>query len=129
MNDPLPVEMGKGLAHREDDGTDLVNRHRRPWAHPAPEITPFGELDDQVVIPIGLAEVEDRQDVRVRNLGHQLRFSAEAGGVGLAVQRPLGLQEFDRDESPQGDLPGEVDLGHPPFADLFQDDEARDLGY
>jgi hypothetical protein len=60
-----------------------------------------------------VAEVEDREDVRVRQRGDGLRLAPETGQP-LAITRDGRRQHLDRDVALQLRVPRPVHLAHPP---------------
>ena len=77
-------------------------------------------LHRDVVGALGLAAVEDRDDVRVREPGGVLRLAAEALDELLVVRVPL-VEDLDRDAPPERLVLGEVDGRHAAGAELAHD--------
>jgi hypothetical protein len=67
-------------------------------------------------VQVVLAGVEDRDDVRVRELGHRLGLAAEALAEGLLTAE-LGVQCLDRDLSVEHRVVREMDRGHTALAE------------
>ncbi len=79
-------------------------------------------LHDKVVVPVLLANAEDRHDVGVVELGRGARLALEPlapAGVEQAVAR----QDLDRDTSREGCLLGLVDDAHAAASELAHDAE------
>ena len=64
-----------------------------------------------------LARVDDRDDVRVVELGDRARLAAEALEL-VGVARDLAVHELDRDRALEHRVEGAVDRRHPAGADL-----------
>src|SRR5690606_8587743 len=76
-----------------------------------------------------LDEVDDVQDVLVRERGHEVGLALEAPRE-LAVHRDRGLERLDRDDAAERLLDSLVDDGHPAAADLTYDPAVPDpLGH
>jgi hypothetical protein len=88
------------------------------------ERRPLDELHRQEHPARGLADLVDRDDVRVRQLGQGLGLADQPGrGVGAAGP---GLENLDRHPAVEVWIVGRVDLAHAASADLPLDHEAAD---
>ena len=72
------------------------------------------------------AEIEDREDVGVRDARQQFRLAVEAGPAWLGILARGDRQDLHADEPIQGVLPGQVNLAHPAFIERPQDLAAGD---
>ena len=81
------------------------------------ERAPLDVLHDDVVGAVGLAPVEDRDDVRVRKAGRMGRLATEALDE-LLVVRVVRVEHLDRDPASELLILGEVDVGHAATAEL-----------
>jgi len=70
-------------------------------------VEPFG---DQVLPPVELAGVVDRQDVRMIERGGELRFTLKPAARGFVGD--LVREDFDRDGSVEPGVSGAVDGAH-----------------
>ena len=74
------------------------------------------EGHDVEEVAVGLARVEQRQDVRVLEVGRELDLGQEALGADHGGE--LGAQDLERDAAVVPDVLGEIDRGHAAGADL-----------
>jgi RNA polymerase sigma-70 factor (ECF subfamily) len=117
-------EPGAGLAeHRED----LVSR-ARTLDDPRVERLPRDVLHRQEHAIAVLADVEDLDDVRMRQLRHRLRFAPHPQFERLArlVGKRVDAHELDHDGAPQLGIAREADDAHPARADRALDHVAAD---
>jgi hypothetical protein len=63
--------------------------------------------------------IEERQGVRMHELGSDLDFAEEARGAERGGE--LGAEDSDRNPAPMLEVVGDVDGGHATAADLFAD--------
>ena len=77
-------------------------------------------LHDDEVRAVGLAAVEDRDDVRMRQPGGVRRFAAEALDELLVVRVAL-VEDLDGDPAAELLVLGEVHVGHAAAAELARD--------
>ena len=109
------------VAQRGEDLARVGDGHRHR-AEPARadqllERAPLDVLHDDVVGAVGLAAVEDRDDVRVREAGRVRRLAAEALDE-LLVVRVARVEHLDGDPASELLVFGEVDVGHAAAAEL-----------
>ena len=84
------------------------------------------ELEDDVLTPVVLAAIDDRDDVRMRELGDRPRLPAEAFDR-VVVRRVRRVQDLQRDAALEQAVGRPVDARHPAGADeLLQLVAARD---
>jgi len=86
------------------------------------EVGAVDEIEDHEVVAIGFAEVHDRDDVRVLQLGPEPGLIEEHAN-GSSVFCQLGQHAFDDDGSGEGadaDSAGDEDLGHAADANAFK---------
>ena len=85
---------------------------------------PFDVAHRDVEDPVGLAGVEDRDDVRVVEAGCELGLAQEPLAESSVVGE-LGREQLERRASLEADLLGQVDDAHPAPADQPLDPVAR----
>jgi len=115
VDDALVVRRGEAARYlgRVLDG--LPGR-QRAGGQPPPQGLSLEELHDGIRRALVLAEVVDRQDVRVGEGGHGLRFPLEAGEPARVARESLG-QDLHRDAAAEAGVAGPVDLAHPARAE------------
>ena len=97
-------------------------------------------LEDQIVASLKATAIKDRDDVRMRNRGHQTCFALKAsssffgGRLGENARRcsaptavDISPQHFDRDQSIKTVLPTEEHFTHAATTQVTQHREPRDL--
>ena len=84
-------------------------------AHPIGQRAAVGQLRDEVLPAVELADVMNRDDVRMIQRGRRLRFPLEAAPFG--GRRELGGQKLDRDRAIQPGVVSQVDDAHAAFAE------------
>ena len=84
--------------------------------HPVAQRLPLDERHDVEEVAVGLARVEQRQDVRVLQVGRELDLGQEP--LGADDRGELGPKHLERHPPVVADVLGEVDGGHPAGADL-----------
>ena len=77
MNDPLPVSFVEGVGDLDPVAQGLLER-KRPFEETIRQRLPFQVLHDEVFGIAVPANVVERADVRVRELGDRLRLPLEA---------------------------------------------------
>ena len=123
----VAVDQAGSVGGREaltDGEEDLEDRRprRRVSLEPGVEGEAVDELHRQVDLVLVRADVVDRDDVGVRELGHRLGLALEASaGVGVGRQ-----QELERDLAIELRVVRGVDHPHPALADEVEDDVAAD---
>ena len=126
VDHPVPVgvvERGGHLArdpHRLGDGELLLP------VEPGPERLALDERHDVEEEAVGLARVEQRQDVRVLEVGGELDLGQEP--LGADDGRELGAEQLERDPPVVAEVLGQVDGGHAAGADLALDPVAVGQG-
>ena len=123
VDDPVPVRE----AQRREDLARVVDRdpERRRAARDEQLLQrpPLDVLHRDVVRPLGLAAVVDRDDARMREPGGVLRLAAEALDELLVAGVPV-VEDLDRDAAAELLVGGEVDVRHPARAELPDDQVA-----
>lgn len=79
----------------------------------APERLPFEKLREGVVDSVRLADVEQREDVGVRERSDGLRLALESCESSLVAREMVG-EDLDRDVSPEPGVASPVDSPMPP---------------
>jgi hypothetical protein len=120
VHDPLPVRMPQRVGHLIGDRYRVVDRELLLTAQPLAERLPLhvrhGVVEEPVLRLPRLAAVEERQDVRVRQVGRDLDLAQKA----LAPKRrgELGVQHLQRHRPPQLPVLRQVHHRHPPTPQL-----------
>ena len=116
MDDPMPVGMmdGPGDAAPIDRRVPAGDRPARQLAGQA---DPLDELHREEVLPIDLADLEDRDDVRVLQPRRRLGLGAEPLDV-LVVREPARQDHLERHDPAQVHLPGAIDHAHTAAGDF-----------
>ena len=89
------------------------------------ERPPFEQLHHEELLPLVLADVVDRADVRVIQRRRRARLALKALR-GRRVARQLGRQELDGDLPAEANILGAVDDAHAAAAKLLEDPVMRD---
>jgi hypothetical protein len=115
VDDALVVRRRQAARHlgRVLDGLPLG---QRPGREPSSQSLPFEELGDGERSAVLLAEVVDREDIRVREHSDGLRLALEAGEPARVPCEDLG-QNLHGDGAIEAGVPGPVDLAHPARAE------------
>jgi hypothetical protein len=120
VHDPVPVrvrERCEDLARVLDDD---ARRGRAPRHDELLDVAAVEELHRDVVRPLRLAPVVDRDDVRVRERGGALRLAAEPLDE-LVVARVALVEDLDRHAPAEHLVLGEVDVRHAAAPDPLED--------
>ena len=116
VDDPALVREARGAQDLRDD-VDRRGRVERPLlAHDRLQRAPGDVLHRDVVGPVPLAAVEDRDDVRVRERGGARGLAAEALDE-LLVFGEVMVQHLHRELAAEQLVLGEVHVGHAPRAE------------
>jgi hypothetical protein len=119
VHDALLVRRAEAVAGLERVVDDLAERDR-PGADPLPQAFAFEELHGRVHDAVFGAEIEDGQDVRMREGGDGL-------GLALEPRERLGIlrgrlgEDLDRYDAVQLRVARAVDLAHAARAELRND--------
>ena len=119
MDDPLVVGVLQGIADLRHDGQRLARR-QTPGFEQLAQVHPVHELHEKVEQPVGLAELVERDDAGMVELGQRLGLAGEAFGKGRVVA-DARRQDFQGDDAVERLLPGFVDRAHAALADESQD--------
>ena len=84
---------------------------RQPAVRERSQVRPVDELGGQEADPPVCSDVEDRDDVRIRDGGGRAGFAFESRQP-LGVGRKLGPQGFQGHIAPEPGVPRPVDLSH-----------------
>jgi hypothetical protein len=113
----MPCRCSQGLADRADDGPHLPDGRRLAGGHAPPQVAPLDILHHEIGPALYGPEIVDREDVRVRHAGHQLRFAAEPIQALARPATALQREELHGDQPAKGVLARGVNLAHAPLAD------------
>ena len=105
--------MGRGEAPGDlQRVVDRLHLDERAAVEPRAKGVSLEKLRHGVGNAPGVAELVDRQDVRMRQRGHGFRLALEAR-VRFRVEREVLRKNLDRDLAVEGRVAGPVDLSHP----------------
>ena len=93
---------------------------QRSLGQPLGEALPLDEAHREVMLALVLADLEDRHDARMVEVGRRLGLGVEALDVGL-VGELAGEDHLERDGAVEADLPGLEDDAHAAAGDLADD--------
>ncbi len=119
MHDAACVRGRDAVAHCHQH----LQRLARRWAcavHARAQRLAFEQLGDRVMNAVLRAEIEDGQDVWMRQRGHRARLAIETverRAVALEMRR----QDLDRYIAVQSRILGAVNLAHPANGDELED--------
>jgi hypothetical protein len=126
VDDPFPVGVVERLGDLPNDVGDLIGRELAPVDHETLERLSLDVLhgDERHATVLVLADVVDRDDVRVRENPRRLGLAHEALAElprlrVVFVDRPRA-NRLDRDEPSDGRVLGEIDDAHRALAELAQ---------
>ena len=120
MDDPLAVRRAQRLAHLNGDRLDLVGGHRAAGDRVTQRFA-RQVLHDEVRLAVGrLAEVQDLDDVLVRDHVDRARLVEETGDD-VRVARQHGVQQLDGHLAAEDRVLGQVDDPHAPLAQKARD--------
>jgi hypothetical protein len=128
VDDAAAVGGGEAPTGGEEHGDDLAPGVRA--SQPLAEREALDELHgDEDLVAVG-ADVEEGDDVGVRELGHGLGLAQEAGAaeVLLLAAGEARVQELDGDLAVELGVIGGIDHAHAAGAEAAEDDEAAELG-
>ena len=116
MDDALAVRVVERRGHLPREPERLVHRELPVAAQPGAQRFPGHVRHDVVEQPVGLARVDQPEDVRVLEIGGDLDLGQEA----LAAEDggELGVEDLDRDLAAVLQVLGEIDRGHAALAQL-----------
>ena len=126
MHQPLLVGVVQRLGHRRHQFDGFV--HRQPGLlEPRGEVGAVDVLrDDEAGKLFGAADIMDRHDVRVIEIGDRAGFGQIGFGIFGAIHQ-LAMRHLDRDETLQLVVVGEVDEAETALAQHSLDPVATDL--
>ena len=119
MDDPLPVRLLQRVRDLGSQAQGLIEGDR-PLRDAVRERLALEELHDQVFGRTFPADVVERADVRMRELGDRPRLAFEALARLLGI-RQSGRQDLDRHLAAEPRVPRPVDLSHPARAERRKD--------
>ena len=120
VDNPLRVDGAEGPAHLVGNERHLRRVHRAPSDELAERLA-LEELHDEVGLAAGrLAEVQDLDDVLVRDHVDGARLVEEAGDD-VGIGRQDGVEQLDGDPAPHDRVLGQADHPHRPLPELLDD--------
>ena len=117
VHDAVAVGVAERLGDVGCDGGGSRGRQRRLGADDRRQRLAVHVLHDDVVGPVRLAPVEDRDDVRMRQVGRSLGLPPEALYERM-VRGQLRKEHLERDRAVEQQVVGKVDLRRPAPGDL-----------
>ncbi len=119
MDDALGVRRGQrvGDLHR---GLEKLFFRQRAGFNALLQRAALEQFHHHERVPVLLADVVDRADVRVVQRGRRARLALEAF-LGVRVTEELLGQHLDRNLPAQPRVLGQVNLAHPALTDLLRD--------
>ena len=93
---------------------------QRAVGQPLREALPFDETHGEIMLPLVLADLVDRHDPGMIEIGGRLGLGVEAADVGL-VGELAGEDHLERDGPVEADLPGLEDDAHAAAGELADD--------
>src|ERR1035438_7466354 len=124
VGEPLVVGVLEGIANLRHDGQRLARRHAA-GAEQLPQAHAIDVFHQQVIDSVRLAELEQRHDVRMQQLGQRLRLAGEAFGK-RGVAPDARWQHLQRDDAVELFLGGFIDRAHADLADELDDLQLRE---
>ena len=112
----LPVGVVERRGHLGGDPDGVGDGELLLAVEPVAQRLAVDERHDVEQVAVGLARVEQRQDVRVLEVGGELDLGQEALGADHGGE--LGAQHLERDAAVVADVLGEIDGRHAAGADL-----------
>ena len=119
MDDAAPVSVFDGLADAADQFGRLSGR-QRSIGQALGEALPLDETHAEVMLALVLADLVDRDDARMIEVGRRLGLGIEAEDVGL-IGELAGEDHLQRDGPVEAHLPGLKDNAHAAAGDLADD--------
>ena len=116
VHDPLRVRMAERVGDLPRDAHGLVERELLLALEPVAEGLAGDERHHIVEHAPGLAAVEEREDVRMLQLGRRLDLGQETLGAERGGE--IGVHDLDRDLPVVAEVVREMHRRHPALADL-----------
>ncbi len=116
VHHPVPVRVVQRARHLVGDPDRVGHRQLLLAGEPVAQRLALDERHDVEQVAVGLARVEQRQDVRVLQVGRELDLGQEP--LGADHRRELGPQHLERHPPVVADVLGQVDGRHAAGADL-----------
>ncbi len=120
VDDPVAVREAKRIEDLERERDGLADRERATGEDELLEASALDHLHGDVVRPLGLAAIVDRDDVRVGERRSRLRLAPKALDEELVV-RVAVVQDLDRHAPAEVLVFGQIDVRHTSGAQLAQD--------
>ena len=121
VHDALVVRLRERERDAARDGEEALERQRLADEVAAQRLA-LDELHREVRAPVRLADLVDRDEVRVRHGGRRARLAQEAGAPS-GIARDLFAQHLQRDRAAEALVVGEVDDAHAAAPELGDDRE------
>ena len=124
VDDLEVVRFGERREHLAQHADDATEGERPFLVLDSREVTPAEELHDEVQLTVGrLAEVDDRDGVRMVQPAGGARLGDEAGG-GVLLADQVRVDDLDRDGAREIRLFGPINAAHSADADQLHDQVA-----
>jgi hypothetical protein len=120
VDDSVAMREAKRFEHLERVRDRMADGQRTAREDQLLQAPALDDLHGDVVRPLGLAAVVDRDDVGMREARGGLRLATEALDEELVV-RVAVVQDLDRHAPAEVLVLGQIDVGHPARAELAQD--------
>jgi hypothetical protein len=120
VDDTAQVRVGEGVGRLAEEPAHLVDRPTRLMLEELGDVAPSHERHDEVRDAVPLADVVDRHDVGMGELGGRLRLAGESDAERRVVGQLRG-KDLDRHEALEPEVAGPVHDGHPAAPDLVLD--------
>ena len=111
VNDPLVVRRRKAAGHLNRAFRRLAHRERAA-REPFTQRLAIEQFHNRVGPPVVGAEIENRQDVRMRKRSDRFRFTLESR-QSVDVLRKPGRKDLDGYVAIEASVPGIIDFAHP----------------
>jgi hypothetical protein len=120
VDDPLRMGGAESPTHLVGEERHLRRVHRSPGDGPTERLA-LEELHDEVGLTAGgLAEVQNLDDVLVRDHVDRTRLIEEAGDD-VGIGRQDGVEQLDGDLAPHDRVLGQANHAHRPLPELLDD--------
>ena len=125
VDDTFAVRGREATRDLADDVDGFPGRERR--SQTGAKRVAFEELSGGISRPGGQADIEDCEDVRMRERGHGSRFPLESRAP-IGIVGDAGRQDLNRDVTPEPRVAGPIDLAHAACSEWSEDLVGPDSG-